>query len=104
MLISSVVDVHYLFTATEAPSRSVVHVVKPSHWGIISIQTKTSYKDPKEKFYDEKTIRMKYPLNYLWQEEKDVIDSLKTNEDEKGCAIVLYAAKITKQKGKQWLD
>jgi hypothetical protein len=62
------------------------------------------YKDPKEKSYDEKTIRMKYLLNYLWQEKKDVIDSLKTNEDEKGCAIVLYAAKITKQKGKQRLD
>ena len=62
------------------------------------------YKDPKEKSYDEKTIRMKYSLNYLWQEKKDVIDSLKTNEDEKGCAIVLYAAKITKQKGKQRLD
>jgi hypothetical protein len=65
---------------------------------------KVVYKDPKEKSYDEKTIRMKYPLNYLWQEKKDVIDSLKTNEDEKGCAIVLYAAKITKQKGKQRLD
>ena len=47
---------------------------------------------------------MKYPLNYLWQEKKDVIDSLKSSADDKGCARVLYAAKITKQKGNPRLD
>jgi hypothetical protein len=44
---------------------------------------KVVYKDPKVKSYDDKTILMRCPLNYLWQEKKDVIDSLKSSEDEK---------------------